>query len=137
MLIIIKPGPGNLRSDILNKNKERYNTMKNLLVLTLFIMLSFSLGVNAQQKDKKQVSKSKVTTTVSSKEDKVQDVKEGKPFNKVCPVSGEDLEKDEMVLVAYNGKTYGLCCDKCTAKFKKDPAKYAARLNEDGTKYKK
>ncbi|MGE5431076.1 MAG: YHS domain-containing protein [Syntrophomonadaceae bacterium] len=110
--------------------------MKNLLVLTLLLMLSFSLGVNAQQKDKKQATKSKVTTTVSAKEDKVLEVKEGKPFNKVCPVSGEDLE-DNNTLLSYNGKTYGLCCDKCVAKFKKDPAKYAARLNEDGTKYKK
>jgi YHS domain-containing protein len=111
--------------------------MKNLLVLTLLVMISLTLSVNAQQKDKKQVTKSKVTTTVPAKDDKVQVVKEGTPFNKVCPVSGEDLEKDDMVLVSYNGKTYGLCCDKCTAKFKKEPAKYAARLNEDGTKYKK
>lgn len=111
--------------------------MKNLLILTLFVIVSFSLSLNAQQKDNKAVTKTKVTTTVTAKDDKVQEVKEGTPFNKVCPVSGEDLDKDDMRLVSYHGKTYGLCCNKCTAKFMKDPAKYAARLNEDGTKYKK
>ncbi|MCU7495941.1 MAG: YHS domain-containing protein [Ignavibacteria bacterium] len=111
--------------------------MKNLLALTLLVVLSLSLSVFAQKKDDKTVYKAKVTTTVSAKTDKVQEVKEGKAFNKLCPVSGEELEDNDNRLLSYNGKTYGLCCDKCVAKFKKDPAKYAARLSEDGTKYKK
>ena len=110
--------------------------MKNLLILTLLLMLSFSLSVNAQKKDKKAVSECKITTTLSGKTDKQQEVKEGKAFNKVCPVSGEDLDEDTKTYT-YNGKTYGLCCNKCLSKFEKDPSKYAARLNEDGTKYKK
>lgn len=111
--------------------------MRNLLFMSFVLMLSFSLTVNAQNKDKKTASvKKEVTATVPAKADKKAEGKEGKVFNKVCPVSGEDLE-DNDITYTYNGKTYGLCCNKCLAKFKKDPAKYAARLNEDGTKYKK
>ncbi|MGE5398941.1 MAG: YHS domain-containing protein [Ignavibacteriales bacterium] len=108
--------------------------MKNLIVFTFVLFLCAGVGINAQQKEKKQVNKQEVVKQEVSKSNTAEAGE--KVFNKVCPVSGEDLE-DNNHTYTYNGKTYGLCCNKCLTKFKKDPAKYAARLNEDGTKLKK
>lgn len=58
-----------------------------------------------------------------------------KPFNTVCPVSGEEIDSE--ITSVYNGKTYALCCKKCLAKFNKDPEKYASKLSEDGKSLKK
>ena len=51
--------------------------------------------------------------------------------NTVCPVSGEKLEDNDHTFT-YNGKTYGVCCNKCLTKIKKDPDKYISRLTPDG-----
>ncbi len=56
----------------------------------------------------------------------------GAMINKICPVSGKPAKTDKVVL--YQGKTIGLCCDKCLAKWKKDPAKYASKVTELKTK---
>jgi YHS domain-containing protein len=56
------------------------------------------------------------------------------PWNKVCPVKGEDVDP-EAPTVEYNGKVYGFCCPGCDAKFQKDPEKYLKNLNEDGSKF--
>jgi len=46
-----------------------------------------------------------------------------------CPVSGEELASQEApVKLDYKGKTVFLCCKDCVAQFKKNPAKYAAKL---------
>ena len=45
--------------------------------------------------------------------------------NTKCPLTGEDI--DAKVTTVYNGKTYAFCCADCVAKFKSDPAKYAAK----------
>ena len=46
--------------------------------------------------------------------------------NKFCPVSGDKVSGKHFV--EYNGKKYGLCCPMCANKFKKDPAKYLAKM---------
>jgi YHS domain-containing protein len=55
-----------------------------------------------------------------------------KPYPlKTCLVTGDKLDpKDEQITTVYKGQEYQLCCRKCLAKFKKDPAKYAALLNK-------
>ena len=46
-----------------------------------------------------------------------------------CIVSGEKLgEMGEPYVFTYNGTEIQLCCDRCKAKFEKDPAKYLAKL---------
>ena len=48
-----------------------------------------------------------------------------------CPVSGESLEGGDMgppVAVSYKGRTVMFCCNMCPPKFKKEPAKYLAKL---------
>ena len=51
-------------------------------------------------------------------------------LNTVCPVSGEDID-DDGVIVKYKGKSYQVCCKKCAAKFKKFPEKYLKNLKEN------
>ena len=110
--------------------------MKRLLVAAFVFLLgigfaniSLAQDNSAKQETEKQetTDDSKTETTAVAKE-----VKEGKAFNVVCPVSTEDI--DDPVLVEYKGKTYGVCCKTCLKKFIKDPEKYISRLNEDGTK---
>ncbi len=115
--------------------------MKNLIIAALVIAfgIGFTGMTNAQEKEEKKVVNEKTQevknvqktdteeTTAVAKE-----VKEGKAFNVICPVSTEEI--DDPVLVEYKGKVYGVCCKSCLKKFKKDPEKYISRLSEDGTK---
>lgn len=45
---------------------------------------------------------------------------------KKCPVSGDAVggDKGPPIEVAYNGKTYTLCCKSCIRKFNANPEKY-------------
>lgn len=95
--------------------------MKKLL-LVMAALLFVSAGT-AQAKD------------LPGKNVTVQDKKEAKPFNTVCPVSGEDVDKD--ITYEFEGKTYALCCKGCVKKFKKDPQGYISALSEDGKSWDK
>lgn len=47
----------------------------------------------------------------------------------VCVVSGEKLgEMDKPYVFKHDGIEVQLCCDRCKAKFDKDPARYMAKL---------
>jgi|SRR5690606_34635511 len=121
--------------------KKKGIMMKNLIIAALVIAfgIGFTGMTNAQEKEEKKVVNEKTQevknvqktdteeTTAVAKE-----VKEGKAFNVICPVSTEEI--DDPVLVEYKGKVYGVCCKSCLKKFKKDPEKYISRLSEDGTK---
>ncbi len=48
-------------------------------------------------------------------------------INKRCPVMTEE-EVDPKITASYQGRTVAFCCDRCRAKFKADPEKYAGRL---------
>jgi len=48
---------------------------------------------------------------------------------KNCVVSGESLgSMGDAVTLVHEGTTVKLCCEDCIPKFKKDPAKYVAKL---------
>jgi len=53
----------------------------------------------------------------------------GKP-QKRCPLMGEPIDKN--LQGDYEGKRVYFCCAKCQKKFKKDPAKYVKKLEEQG-----
>ncbi|MCX6167798.1 MAG: YHS domain-containing protein [Ignavibacteriales bacterium] len=55
-------------------------------------------------------------------------------WNKVCPVSGEEVDLETQT-VEYKGKVIGFCCSSCISKFKKEPEKYLKNLSDDGTKF--
>jgi len=50
----------------------------------------------------------------------------------VCIVSGEKLggEMGEPITYVHEGRTLKFCCKTCVGMFKKDPAKYLAKLDE-------
>jgi YHS domain-containing protein len=53
--------------------------------------------------------------------------------NKVCPVSGEEIDSSsgmKAATVEHNGKIYNLCCAMCEGEFKKNPEKYS-KIAED------
>ncbi len=48
--------------------------------------------------------------------------------NKFCPVSGDKVSGKHFV--EYQGKRYGMCCPMCEKDFKKNPAKYIAKMKK-------
>jgi YHS domain-containing protein len=52
--------------------------------------------------------------------------------NTKCPVSDHDVETGFTAVV--DGRTVGFCCDKCMAKFNKDPKAYAGKIVADAKK---
>ena len=59
-------------------------------------------------------------------------VVDAKPVNTKCPLSGDDV--DPTFTAVFEAKTVGFCCDKCQAKFKADPKKYADKVVADAKK---
>ena len=51
--------------------------------------------------------------------------------NKICPVSGEKIDEKTKTTYEYEGKTYNFCCAECIDEFKKDPAKYIKKVDEE------
>lgn len=47
-----------------------------------------------------------------------------------CPVMGGKINKD--VYLDYEGKRVYFCCTSCIPEFKKDPAKYVKKLEDQG-----
>jgi len=47
-----------------------------------------------------------------------------------CPVMGGKINKD--VYSDYEGKRVYFCCTSCISEFKKDPAKYVKKLEDQG-----
>lgn len=57
------------------------------------------------------------------------------PVTDVCPVSGEEIDKDTKITYEFKGKTYRFCCPDCAEAFKKDPEKYIDKIKkQDGKK---
>ena len=49
------------------------------------------------------------------------------PVNALCPVMTQEEVKPEFTTI-FEGRVIGFCCDKCLAKFKANPSRYAARV---------
>ncbi len=116
------------------------------LVITFALVSLFGVYALAQDKsdttntEKKGCSKDSKSCCAkheSHSEMKMEESKETSsaiPWNKVCPVKGEEVDADAPT-VEYNGKVIGFCCSGCDSKFQKDPEKYMKNLNEDGTEF--
>jgi YHS domain-containing protein len=78
------------------------------------------------------------TANQGKKEEKKADAKgeekkvDAKPVNTKCPLSGDEI--DPAFTAVFEAKTVGFCCDKCQAKFKADPKKYADKIVADAKK---
>ncbi len=95
--------------------------------LVVLVMFLFTTSSFAQEKTD---TKAKVQT-----EEKTTVNENVTPINSICPVSHEDV--DPTITYEYKGKTYGFCCNKCLAKFKKDPEKYISRVDKENKTDKK
>ena len=51
--------------------------------------------------------------------------------NKICPVSGEQIDEAAKATYEYEGKIYNFCCAMCIDKFKKEPQKYIDKVNQE------
>jgi YHS domain-containing protein len=108
-------------------NKKRGNKMKSELIILSAVVLMFSVGqVFAGEGHEKGSHKD----SMPKKEMSSDAVNIG---NKICPVSGEEIggAMGEGVQVEYDGKIYNLCCTMCAKDFKKDPAKFIMKINEE------
>jgi YHS domain-containing protein len=51
--------------------------------------------------------------------------------NMVCPVSGGKINEETKATYEYEGRVYNFCCAMCIDEFKKDPAKYIKKVEEE------
>ncbi len=62
------------------------------------------------------------------KKTSVEDISFADPINKVCPVSGKDVNVTKTV--EYEGQLIGFCCDDCKGKFESEPKKFIGKVKE-------
>jgi YHS domain-containing protein len=69
-------------------------------------------------------------TPVAAADKKATDAPAGsKPNNTLCPRKNTPVNPE--LVLAYDGKIVGLCCQECFGKFKENPSKYVANLKFD------
>lgn len=51
--------------------------------------------------------------------------------NKICPVTGEEIDEAAKATYEYEGKIYNFCCAMCIDEFKKEPQKYIDKVNAE------
>lgn len=51
--------------------------------------------------------------------------------NKICPVTGEQIDEANKVTFEHEGKIYNFCCSGCIEPFKKDPNRYIEKVNQE------
>ena len=76
----------------------------------------------------KEVAKDAPAKDAPAKDGKKDDKKKEAKLNTVCPVSGDDADKS--ITTDYKGRKVAFCCEDCLKDFEKNPAKYAAKLEE-------
>ena len=107
--------------------------MKNIFLVTLMLLLTGTL-ISYPQDKKMMDMKNKGGKEIVKGQGEIEKEKvilKNVVVNTVCPVSGEMLEDNDHNFT-YKGKTYGVCCNKCLTKIKKDPEKYISKLTPDG-----
>lgn len=50
--------------------------------------------------------------------------------NKICPVTGQEIDENTKATCEYDGKIYNFCCQMCVDKFKGDPQKYIKKIEK-------
>ena len=101
--------------------------MKNICLVALVIMGLMITSVVSFAGTGSSCSMEKpVSATAPASDSKAINLK-----NKVCPVLGEKIDEANKVPYEYNGKVYDFCCTSCVDEFKKDPAKYIDKVNQE------
>jgi YHS domain-containing protein len=107
--------------------------MKNIclvmLGLAVFTLVSsgvvFAMSCHDTSDDSKSGHNYAAQDTNSSVKSEIIDV-----GNKICPVTGEQIDETNKATHEYKGKIYNFCCPKCIKTFKKDPEKYIKKVDE-------
>lgn len=95
--------------------------MKKILLVLLTLAILVSLNnqpVRAQDKSSWPTVKNEVSESTDA-------------GNKICPVSGDKINKETKATYEYEGKIYNFCCPMCIEEFKKDPQKYINKVEEE------
>ena len=110
--------------------------MLKQLVFVLSFVFCLSVINFAQDKTDKVLKDphQKVDTNKVQNVDESKETVSKEPWNKVCPVKGNEIEADSPT-VEYNGKVWAFCCPGCDTKFAKNPEKYSKNISEDGKKF--
>lgn len=91
--------------------------MRSSTLLLLSILIASCIAARAAQAHD-HAHHGKMATTMESHDEK--------SVQKKCPVMGGDI--DSSVFVDHEGQRIYFCCESCKAEFRKDPAKYLAKL---------
>jgi YHS domain-containing protein len=90
----------------------------------LTLLTAFSLTAFVSCKDEQ------TSTEDPPAKAKIAELKSDYPLD-TCVVSGEKLgSMGEPFVITHEGTEVRFCCDSCVPKFKKDPAKYLAKLKK-------
>jgi YHS domain-containing protein len=102
--------------------EEKEAIMKKMLSAVIFVGL-MSAGIGAAF----AMSCKEMNATTSAPQ-KSAAVNVG---NTICPVTGEKIDESAKATYEYQGKVYNFCCAMCLDDFKKNPAKYIAKVEEE------
>ncbi|MFH1868817.1 MAG: YHS domain-containing protein [Candidatus Omnitrophota bacterium] len=98
------------------------------IVFVLVVILA-AMGITANlYAEEMHEHKGSHSSEVIQEEEAV--VQEGGVVNTVCPVMGLEVKSDTTFVVEHEGKKIGFCCPACVKKFKSDPEKYMAKLDQ-------
>ena len=105
-----------------------------MFIFSILFCVSFTGLAQEEPKDGLKDPHEKNDSVKVQKVDESNEISAKDPWNKICPVQGEEVEADSPT-VEYDGKVYAFCCPGCDTKFAKNPEKYAKNLSEDGKKF--
>lgn len=118
----------------------RHTTIKSLLCFTLVLGMSVMVGCkddhshaghdHSGHDHHDHAGHTHPHDTTKSSTTAQQAATQVKFVNVMCPVGDEKINpaSKHTVTVEHEGQTYALCCADCVEPFKKEPAKYLAKL---------
>lgn len=102
--------------------------MKNGMCILTFAVLIILTGFVVSFADSCHTDDANVPAAAQTKTEKAKAIEVG---NITCPVMGEKINPEYKATYEYEGKVYNFCCAGCLDEFKKDPAKYIKKVEEE------
>mgnify|MGYP001616868691 CR=1 FL=1 len=96
-----------------------------ILIIGLFVLAMVKFSYAMMCGDNMQLAQTKEASIQDNPTEMKEAVDVG---NKICPVSGEQVDEKMKVTYEYEGKTYNFCCAMCIDEFKKAPEKYIQKV---------
>ncbi len=102
--------------------------MRNRVYVLAVVSLVALMGFSISFADSCHTDDTNVQAATPTKAEKTKAIEVG---NMVCPVMGEKINPDYKATYEYEGKIYNFCWPGCLDEFKKDPAKYIKKVEEE------